>query len=97
MSQPTPPNTTKNAMQIRMMGIAGTGNEGSIITVDEPTGRTKSGFFRIGFTGTTPQRPDGSVQGVGLNINEHYYDTTISALIVWDGRNWRLPSTGAVV
>lgn len=96
MPQPTPSNSSKNTMQIRMMAIGGRGIDGQIITVDDINAKTQANYFIIGYSGTTAQRPDGNLSNVALSVNDHYYDTTLGTLIVWDGRNWRLPSTGAI-
>ena len=43
----------------------------------------------------SPQDPD----NIGRNapsIGEPYFDTTIAAVVVWDGRDWRSPFTGAI-
>ena len=42
-----------------------------------------------GSVGTTAQRPTRSLLGT------NYLDTTISAVVVWDGKTWRDAITGA--
>ncbi len=59
-----------------------------------------NGWTRIALSGTTAQRPS-----TNPNVNPpyaasaglHYVDTTLNAVIVFDGQTWRSPITGAAV
>ncbi len=52
-----------------------------------------NGWLSLGSVGTTAQRPT-----TGLAKQQHYIDTTLNAVIVWDGVSaWRNAVTGAVV
>ena len=41
-----------------------------------------------GGSGPTAQRP------ANPPVENHYFDTTLGKLVVWDGANWRDPGTG---
>jgi hypothetical protein len=47
-----------------------------------------NGWSRIALSGPTTARPVPASKGL------HYYDTTVPALVIYDGATWRLP-TGA--
>ena len=57
---------------------------------------TANGFVRVGYTGTTAQRPPLAMNGYRATVGLLYWDTTISAPVIFDGVNWRSPSTGSV-
>lgn len=76
-------------------------NPGSVKSVDTISARggANNAYFEIALTGTTAQRP---VHGdpdysVGIPPGVFYYDSTLSAFIVWDGGSWRNPISGAAV
>ena|ERR1700733_6011867 len=55
---------------------------------------TSQGFFIVGGSGTTAQRPNGTgFQKAGFL----YVDTTLELVVVWDGSSWRNPVSGASV
>ena len=54
--------------------------------------RTTSGGI-----GTTAQRPILNQAGGTAPKELNYYDTTLGYVIVYDGKTWRNPSTGAAV
>jgi hypothetical protein len=93
---------------VRLMGIAGTGAEGQVLISDDVAMRNLSQYFLVGYNGATTQRPDGrgsnSIGGASgipasqiMRIGTPFYDTTLSAICLWDGKNWRNPSTGALI
>jgi hypothetical protein len=45
----------------------------------------------VGGVGSTSNRPTNPVQG------QEFHDTTLGYTIKYEGRNWRNPSTGAIV
>ena len=52
---------------------------------------TPIGFASCGLGGTTANRPkigDGDIPN-GPRAGEHYLDTSLNAVVVWDGQNWR--------
>jgi len=52
------------------------------------------GLLQVGnSSGSTAQRPTGSG---ALFPGWIHIDTTLSAVVVWDGSNWRAPLTGAI-
>jgi hypothetical protein len=51
------------------------------------------GFFLVGGSGTTAQRPNGT--GF-LKAGFVYVDTTLGLVVVFDGMNYRNPVTGAI-
>jgi hypothetical protein len=96
------------SLPVRLMGIAGKGQDGSILISDEQSMRNLPQYFLIGYNGATTQRPDGrgpnsagAAAGVAfpqsMRIGTGYFDTTLTALCLWDGQNWRNPSTGALI
>ena len=55
------------------------------------------GYATCGIGGPTTSRPKVGDPGVGaLTIGTHFLDTTISAVVCWDGVNWRNPFSGAL-
>lgn len=61
-----------------------------------------NGWARVGPVGTTAQRPVANGQSPRLtdpyNITPgfQFMDTTLGKIVVWDGQNWRDPSSGSV-
>lgn len=45
--------------------------------------------------GTTAQRPTSGLGGGAIKVGHEYYDSTLSANVVWNGKNWIHHSTGA--
>lgn len=56
-----------------------------------------NGWMRVAVTGTTAQRPTSAGVGVPLAVGYSYNDTTLAAMIRWDGAKWRDAITGAAV
>lgn len=58
-----------------------------------------AGWVKVALSGPTSSRPTAAttsapyIAGVGF----HYYDTTISKLIVFDGQTWRSPVDGSAI
>jgi hypothetical protein len=71
---------------------------GTLVTVEGSDADVLSanGFVRIGFTGTTAQRPPVTGSAYCAIVGMIFWDTTLSAPVVFDGVNWRSPSTGVV-
>lgn len=53
---------------------------------------TANGWSRLGYVGTTAQRPT-----VSVAAGDRYVDTTLGKMVVYDGVGWRDPSNGAAV
>jgi hypothetical protein len=95
------------SQSVRLMGIAGSGAEGSILISDDTAMLHLPQYFFVGYNGVTTQRPgpDGRSPGNAnppvsaqlMPVGTRYYDSTLSALCLWDGKNWRNPSTGALI
>ena len=56
-----------------------------------------NGWPRVAPSGTTSARPTGTNGLYGLRPGLEFYDTTLGALIRYDGATWRNPSSGAAV
>jgi|GEM_PF-1715770 len=58
-----------------------------------------NGWTRVEAVGTTAERPNftATPAGAALSAGRRFLDTTVGALIVWDGATWRNPATGAAV
>jgi hypothetical protein len=54
---------------------------------------TSQGFIAVGGSGTTAQRPNGA--GF-LKPGFLFVDTTIPKVVIWDGANWRDPTSGSI-
>src|SRR5277367_3628500 len=57
-----------------------------------------AGWTRVCFSGPTSGRPTISLSNgnyFAASRGFSYLDTTISAIVVWDGATWRNPITGA--
>jgi hypothetical protein len=74
---------------------------GTTITTDTISARNGSYkfYYEVMLTGPTSQRPQHGDPDypVGFGPGLEYYDTTISAIINWDGTTWRNAITGAAV
>ncbi|MDD1522623.1 hypothetical protein [Bradyrhizobium ottawaense] len=57
---------------------------------DNPGSLSVTGLFMLGSSGPTSSRPGNP------NLRDLHIDTTLSAVVVFDGANWRNPLTGAV-
>jgi hypothetical protein len=59
-----------------------------------------SGWTRVCLSGPTSSRPTISMANnpnYAARPGLHFLDTTIGALIIFDGQNWRSPATGSIV
>lgn len=56
-----------------------------------------NGWLVIGAVGTTGERPTRRPDGGIIMAGERFLDTTIGALLVYDGQVWRNQITGAIV
>lgn len=56
---------------------------------------TANGWHALGMVGTTANRPD--PYSNNLKGGMPYIDTSLAAVIIWDGLNWRSPLTGSIV
>jgi hypothetical protein len=52
---------------------------------------TANGWLRVGRSSTTATRP------TDQRVGEMIVDTTLGAVIIWDGATWRNPATGSAV
>jgi hypothetical protein len=52
---------------------------------------TANGWMRIGRSAATSARP------TDQRVGEMILDTTLDAVIIWDGATWRNPATGSAV
>jgi hypothetical protein len=64
-------------------------------TVDAPSSHadvlTSNSWIRAGRSSTTATRP------TDQRVGEMIVDTTLGAVVIWDGATWRNPATGAAV
>jgi hypothetical protein len=70
---------------------------GTMLTTDQVSGNSANNFyFRVAMTGPTTARPQHGDPDFanGPQIGFRYYDTTLSAMIIWDGATWRNEVTG---
>jgi hypothetical protein len=91
------PLTTTNPFTGRSYTAAAAG-----ATLDVPDSEAPSlvgnGWLLMGLVGPTTARPvNNQVWPHHPYPNQDYYDTSISAWIVWDGATWRNAATGAAV
>ena len=59
-----------------------------------------NGWTRVATVGTSGQRPSSNASAVGAGVAQQgslFWDTTLAALILFDGTAWRNPATGAAV
>jgi len=58
-----------------------------------------NGWAVLGMVGTTANRPKATDDDMAMafGVGMRYIDTTLAAMIVWDGANWRNVATGAAV
>jgi hypothetical protein len=57
---------------------------------------TANGWLRVAQSGTTAQRPASSqANGFAAAPGTPFYDTTVGALLMYDGSAWRSPVDGA--
>ena len=56
-----------------------------------------NGWVKVAPSGPTSARPVGSAGFYQALAGKHYYDTTLAALIVFDGQTWRSPVNGSSV
>jgi hypothetical protein len=56
-----------------------------------------NGWIDVAPSGTTAQRPIGSLGQYNASAGFEYFDTTLSKINISDGQNWRDPATGGVV
>jgi hypothetical protein len=81
------------------------GTPGSVVDIEhrQPGGARDAdelmirGWTKIAPCGPTAERPSGSFGDFPALEGRFFYDTTIDALIVFDGDTWRNPATGAAV
>lgn len=83
-------------VQMQTLSVDGrsySGTPGQVLDVpDFDAGQLEAnGWTPIAQSGTTAQRPALAAVARGT----HYFDTTLAALIAWDGATWRNPATGA--
>jgi|SRR6185295_4737851 len=53
-----------------------------------------NGYTRVAISGTTAQRPANTAPPGNVYKGQFYYDTTLTKLIVYDGKLWRDPVNG---
>lgn len=56
-----------------------------------------NGWTDTGPSGTTDQRPTGTMGRYNASAGSRFFDTTLGKDIVSDGVNWRDPATGNIV
>ncbi|MCW2285691.1 hypothetical protein M2323_001985 [Rhodoblastus acidophilus] len=56
-----------------------------------------NGWVWIAPSGPTSSRPAGALGPYPAAPGVHFFDTTLNALIVFDGATWRNPATGTAV
>lgn len=72
---------------------------GTVIDVPDHDGLMLSAndWILVARVGTTAQRPTGTADPNSPTPGTQFYDTTLGALIVFDGATWRSPVDGAAV
>ena len=91
---------TQLAYQTRTMnGRTYTGTPGSVMDIpDFDAGPlSANGWIDIGPSGTTMQRPTGTLGPYNASAGSRFFDTTLGHEIVSDGLSWRDPATGGAV
>ena len=56
-----------------------------------------NGWIAVCRVGTTAQRPTGTADPNSPTPGTQFYDTTLGALIIFDGATWRSPVDGSAV
>jgi hypothetical protein len=56
---------------------------------------TSNGWIRVAFSGPTTGRPPISPDGYRASVGLPFFDTTVGALLIFDGAAWRSPVDGA--
>jgi hypothetical protein len=82
-------------------GVQYTAAPGTVVDVEDfqssVSGTGPGGsFVNLGLAGTTAERPTQNSDGSSIKPGFRFIDSTLGALIVWDGAAWR-DVTGAAV
>ena len=56
-----------------------------------------NGWVKVAASGATAARPTATSAPVSAAPGVQFWDTTLSKLVVFDGKNWRDPATGNAV
>ena len=89
--------TSQQTMTVN--GRTYSGAPGSVLDVPDMDARVlgANGWVKVGPSGTTAQRPTSTSAPLKAAPGVHYWDTTLSKMIVFDGITWRDPATGSAV
>ena len=76
-----------------------TGSTGVVMDIPDFDATTLSanGWIDICPSGTTLQRPTGTLGQYNASAGFKFFDTTLNQIIVSDGKSWRDPATGNAV
>lgn len=91
------PVTSQQSMVVNGRTYAGT--PGSAIDVPDMDGAilAANGWVKVASSGTTAQRPTSTSAPFMAAPGAHFWDTTLSKMVVFDGITWRDPATGSAV
>jgi hypothetical protein len=75
------------------------GAPGTVLDVPDMDARIlgANGWVEVAASGTTAQRPTATSAPLSAAPSVQFWDTTLSKLIVFDGKTWRDPATGSAV
>jgi hypothetical protein len=75
------------------------GVPGAVLDVPDMDARIlgANGWVEVCASGTTAQRPTSTSVPLSAAPSVQYWDTTLSKLVVYDGKTWRDPSNGSAV
>jgi hypothetical protein len=84
------PPPSSGGATIKISGRSASVAVDSYLDVPEHVARRLAGWVNCGQVGATSARP------ANAKANDHFYDTTLSAVVFYDGAgNWRDPASGA--
>jgi hypothetical protein len=75
------------------------GAPGTVVDVQDFDARIlgSNGWVEVAASGTTAQRPTATSAPLSAAPSVQFWDTTLSKLIVFDGKTWRDPANGNAV
>lgn len=91
------PITSQTNMVVNGRSYSGT--PGSVADIPDQDAQIlgANGWVNVGPSGATAQRPTSTSAPLKAAPGLHYWDTTLSKMVVFDGVTWRDPATGSAV
>ena len=91
------PITSQTSMVVNGRSYAG--SPGSFFDIPDQDAQVlgANGWVKIAPSGATAARPTATSAPVNAAPGVQFWDTTLSKLVVFDGKNWRDPATGNAV